>query len=76
MLRIVLQESDMTDDERAVLLSKLNERLEQVKTLTKKEALNNLLREGFIKDRDGLLIWGQEPKWTCPDKVESDLGFM
>jgi hypothetical protein len=62
MLRIILQEIEMTDDERAVLLSKLNERLEQVKTLTKKEALNNLLQEGFIKDRDGLLIWGQEPK--------------
>jgi hypothetical protein len=62
MLRIILQETDMTDDERAKLLSMLSERLDQVKTLTKKEALNNLLQEGFIKDRDGLLIWGQEPK--------------
>jgi hypothetical protein len=62
MLRIVSQETDMTDDERAKLLSMLSERLDQVKTLTKKEALNNLLQEGFIKDRDGLLIWGQEPK--------------
>jgi hypothetical protein len=62
MLRIVSQETDMTDDERAKLLSMLSERLKRVKTLTKKEALNNLLQEGFIKDRDGLLIWGPEPK--------------